>query len=73
MNTTKIIGIVLIAGGALGLAFGGFSFTKETTKANLGPISLSVQEKETVNIPLWASLIVIVAGAAVLVAGGKNS
>jgi hypothetical protein len=72
MNTTKIIGIVLIVGGVLGLVFGGFSFTKQTTKATLGPISLSVQEKETVNMPLWASLIGIAAGAALLVAGGKK-
>lgn len=72
MNTTKIIGIILIVGGVLGLVFGGFSFTKETTKANLGPISLSVQEQETVNIPLWASIIAIAAGAAVLVAGTRK-
>ena len=70
MNATKIIGIILIV---LGLAFGGFSFTKETTKAELGPISLSVQEKKEVNIPLWASLFAIAAGAAVLVVGGKKS
>jgi hypothetical protein len=73
MNTTKIIGILLIVGGVLGLVFGGFSFTKETTKANLGPISLSVQEQKTVNVPLWASIIAIAAGAAVLVAGGRKS
>ncbi len=72
MNTTKIIGIILIVGGVLGLVFGGFSFTKETTKANLGPISLTVQEKETVNIPLWASIIAIAAGAAVMVAGTRK-
>jgi hypothetical protein len=73
MNTAKIIGILLIVGGVLGLAFGGFSFTKETHKASLGPIALSVQEKETVNIPLWASVIAIVAGAAVLVTGAKKA
>jgi drug/metabolite transporter (DMT)-like permease len=73
MNATKIIGIILIVGGVLGLAFGGFSFTKQTTKAELGPISLSVQEKKDVNIPLWASIVAIAAGAAVLVAGGKKS
>jgi hypothetical protein len=72
MNTAKIVGILLIVGGVLGLAFGGFSFTKETHKANLGPIALSVEEKETVNIPLWASIIAIAAGAAVLVAGTKK-
>lgn len=73
MNPAKIIGILLIVGGVLGLVFGGFSYTKETTKANLGPISLSVQEKETVNMPLWASIIAIVAGGAMLFAGGRKS
>jgi drug/metabolite transporter (DMT)-like permease len=72
MNATKIIGILLIVGGVLGLVFGGFSFTKQTTKAELGPISLSVQEKQNVNIPLWASIIAIAAGAAVLAVGGKK-
>ncbi|MFL6659222.1 MAG: hypothetical protein ACJ8GW_14175 [Massilia sp.] len=72
MNTTKIIGIVLLVGGILGLALGGFSYTKESTKAELGPISLSVSEKKTVNIPLWASVIAMVAGAGVLVAGTRK-
>ncbi len=72
MNATKIIGILLIAGGVLGLLMGGFSFTKETHKANIGPISMSVEEKQTVNIPLWASIAAIVAGAAVLVVGSKK-
>ena len=72
MNPVKIIGALLIVGGILGLVFGGFSFTKETHKASLGPIALSVEEKETVNIPLWASIIAIAAGAAVLVAGGRK-
>ncbi len=72
MNGIKIVGILLIVGGVLGLVMGGFSFTKETHKANLGPISMSVEEKQTVNIPLWASIAAIVAGAAVLVVGGKK-
>jgi hypothetical protein len=72
MNAAKIIGILLIAGGVLGIAIGGFSYTKETHKASLGPINLSVQEKESVNIPLWASIAAIVAGAGVLVVGGKK-
>jgi uncharacterized membrane protein YidH (DUF202 family) len=72
MNTTKMVGAILIAGGVLGLAFGGFSFTRETHQASLGPLNLSVAEKETVNIPLWASIVVIVAGAAVMVAGSRK-
>jgi len=72
MNLSKLIGILLIAGGVAGLAFGGFSFTKETHKASIGPIALSVQEKETVNVPLWASIAAIAAGAAVLVVGSRK-
>lgn len=73
MNATQIIGAILIVGGLLGLTYGGFSFTKETHKANLGPIALSVSEEETVNIPLWASVIAIAAGAAALALGSKKS
>ncbi len=56
MSTVKIIGIVLIVAGALGLAYGSFSFTKDTHTAKLGPIQLSVKEKETVNVPAWAGI-----------------
>ena len=67
MNPTKIIGIVLIAGGCLGLAYGGFSYTKETTGVKLGPIELKVQEKERVNVPLIFSAGAIVVGVFLLV------
>lgn len=72
MNSTKIIGIVLLVAGLLGAALGGFSFTQDTHKASVGPFNLSVEEEKKVNIPLWASLAAIVAGAAVLIAGGKR-
>ena len=72
MNSAKIAGIVLIVAGILGLAIGGFSYNKQETKANIGPISLSVQEKETVAIPLWASIGAIVAGGALLFAGSRK-
>ena len=72
MNSTNIIGTVLIVAGLLGLAFGGFSFTKQTTKAEIGPISFSVAEKESVNIPLWASIAALVAGGAVIVLGTRK-
>jgi hypothetical protein len=56
----------------LGASLGSFSFTKDRHQASVGPISLSVAEEKTVNIPLWASLAAIVAGAAVLVVGSKR-
>ncbi len=69
MNTTKIIAIILIVGGILGFAYGSFSYTKEEHSAKLGPLVLSVQDKETINIPLWASVGAIVVGVVLLVAG----
>ncbi len=66
MNTIKIVAIVLIVGGILALAFGGFSYTKETEGAKLGPIELTVNEKKTVNVPVWAGVGAIIAGAALL-------
>ncbi|HSO84727.1 hypothetical protein [Thiocapsa sp.] len=66
MNALKIVGVALIIGGGLGLAYGGFSYTKETTQAQLGPLELTVQDRETVNIPIWAGVASIVAGAALL-------
>ena len=73
MNPGKLVGIVLIAAGVLALLYGGFSFTKETHDLKLGPIELSVKEKESVNVPVWAGVGAIVIGAALLVLGGKKS
>lgn len=72
MNATRIIGIVLIAAGALGLVYGGFSYTRDTTAVKLGPLELSVQEKKTVNVPMWAGIGAIVVGGLLLVVGGKK-
>ena len=61
MNAIKLAAIALIIGGVLGLAYGSFSYTKDTTAMKLGPIELSVKETETVNIPVWAGIAAIVA------------
>ena len=72
MNAIKIVGIALIIAGAAALAYGGFSFTKETHRAEIGSLKLSVQEKENVNIPSWAGLAAIVAGVVLLVVPTKK-
>ena len=71
MNPTKMIGIILIVAGGLGLAFGGFSYTKETTGLKVGPLELKVQEKQSVNVPLIVSAGGIILGVFLLVAGKK--
>lgn len=72
MNPVKMAAIVLIVAGVLALAYGGFSYTSDTHEAKLGPFELSVQEKETVNVPVWAGVGAIVIGGALLVVGGKK-
>jgi len=73
MSSTKIIAIVLIVAGALGLAYGKFSYTKESHDAKIGPIEMSVKDKETVNIPQWAGIGAIVIGAGLLLVGGRRA
>ena len=68
----KIFGIALLVLGILAMAYGGFSYTKDTTALKLGPIEVSVQEKERVNVPLWAGVAAAVAGGLMLVLGSRK-
>ncbi|MHB0887863.1 hypothetical protein [Acidithiobacillus sp.] len=72
MNAVKLAAIALIVAGVLGLAYGSFSYTKETHEAKLGPIQLSVKEKQTVNIPVWAGVGAIAIGGVLLLVGSKK-
>ena len=71
MNALKIAAIVLIVAGILGLVYGGFSYTSETHDAKLGPIEISVQDRERVNVPVWAGVGAIAVGGALLLFGSK--
>ena len=73
MGGTKIAAIILLIAGALALAYGGFTYTKQTTALSLGPIELQGKEKKTVNIPVWAGLAALVVGGVLLVSGSKRS
>ena len=73
MNAVKIVAIVLMVGGVLGLIYGGFTYTKETHKAELGSLALTVKDKETVNVPVWAGVGAIVIGGVLLLFQGKRS
>lgn len=73
MNTVRILAIVLILAGVLGLVYGGFSYTKKTHEAKLGSLELSVKEKQTVNVPVWAGVGAIVVGGGLLLLRSKKS
>jgi hypothetical protein len=72
MITFKLWAIVLITAGILGLAYGGFSYTRKEHTATLGSVELAVKDQETVNIPVWAGVAAIVAGAGFLLVGSKK-
>lgn len=72
MGMTKIIGVLLIVAGTLGLIYGGFSYTKEKHDVNLGPLKFSMAEKETVNVPVWAGAGAIAIGVVLLLIGRRK-
>jgi drug/metabolite transporter (DMT)-like permease len=73
MSITRIIGIVLIIAGTAGLVYGGFSFTKETHHAELGPLEFEIEEKETVAVPTWVGAGAIGLGVVLLLVGGGRT
>ncbi len=72
MNAIKLAALLLIGAGILALVYGSFSYTKDTSAIKIGPIELSVKEKETINIPMWAGVAAIVAGGLMLAMGGNR-
>jgi len=63
MSGLRIFAIVLIVLGVLGLVYRQFSYTRKSHDADLGAVKLSIKEKETVDVPTWAGIAAIVAGA----------
>ena len=72
MNPIKLAALILIAGGIFALVYGSFTYTKATHDIKLGPIEMSVKEKDTVNMPIWAGVGAIVIGGLLLVSGNKK-
>lgn len=72
MKATQLAAIVLIIAGVLGLAYGGFTYTKDTHQTKIGPIELTVKDKETVNVPIWLGAGAVILGVVLLVVRSKN-
>lgn len=71
-TVSRIVAIALLAGGTLALVYGGFSYTKDTSSMELGPISLEVEDRERVRVPVWAGVLGIVLGGGLLAAGSRK-
>ena len=72
MSALRIAALGLMLAGILGLAYGKFSYTKETHQAKIGSLELSMKDKETVNIPVWAGVGAIVIGGILFLVPRKN-
>ena len=72
MNAIKMVAVALIAAGVLALVYGGFTYTKDTHEMKIGPIEMSIKDKETVNIPIWAGVGAIAIGGVLLVFGRRK-
>jgi hypothetical protein len=68
----KVLAIVLLAAGVLALIYGGFSYSRETHEAKLGPVEVSIAEKKQVNVPIWAGVALVVAGGGLLLIGKEK-
>jgi len=68
----KTVGIVLIIIGIVMMVFRSFNFTEKKKVADIGPLEINKQENHTVNWPLYAGIVVTVAGVVVLLVGNKN-
>lgn len=71
MSKRKLLGLVLILGGILGLVYGGFSFTRERHRLKLGTYEVGLDEKQHVSIPTWVGIVAVAGGAALLVAAKR--
>ena len=72
MNAIRAFAIGLVVAGVLALAYGGFTYTRETHETDIGPIHMSFSDKKTVNIPIWAGIAAIVTGGLILVLRKPN-
>jgi hypothetical protein len=72
MSLLRIVGLLLVIAGLAALAYGGFSFTKDSHDVSLGPVELKVAEKERVEVPKWAGIAAVAAGALLLAFGGRR-
>jgi hypothetical protein len=72
MNPVRIMAIALIVAGVLGLVYGGFSYTRETHEARIGPVEFSVTDRERVNVPVWVGAGAVFLGGVLLLLGRKK-
>jgi len=68
MKVGTLVGLILIVLGAVGLVYGGITYTKKRDTVSVGPIEMTATQKETVPISPIIGGILLLAGVAMVVA-----
>ena len=66
MTPLRIGAFLLVVLGALGLAYGKFSYTEKSRETKLGPIEFTLKDQKTIRVPPWLGVSLIVIGGIVL-------
>ena len=73
MNSLRIVALALIVLGVLALVYGSFSYTQETHEAQIGPLQLTIKDRQTINVPVWAGVVAVAGGVGLMLYGGNKA
>ena len=68
----KLLAIVLIVLGVIGLVAGGISWTQREKVVDLGPVEVTRENRESIPLPPVIGGLLLVAGVVLLVADGRQ-
>jgi len=68
----RLIGIVLVILGVVGLAYGGVTWTTKEKVVDLGPLQVTHDKTQSLPLPPIAGGICLIAGVVLLVAAGRQ-
>ena len=72
MSATRIVGLILVIVGLVGLLWGGVFWNRERTIVDIGPIEAKAQEREGVPISPIIGGLILVAGIVLMVVPGRR-
>ena len=68
----RVLGIILIIIGVIGLVWGGVSWVRRRDTVSVGPVSVTATQREHIPVPPVVGAVCLIAGAALLIAGGRR-
>jgi hypothetical protein len=72
MKKLVIVGIVLIVIGLAALVYEGYEYTTERQVADLGVAQITARETETIPVPPWVGVVLVVAGVGTILLAKRS-